>query len=319
MALHLIEPDRATLHGCFSRELPPVLTVDSGDTIRVRTLDAGWGLEPHTGPPWKRRRHERIEGRDRGHALCGPIAVRRAEPGMTLAVRIERIQPGAWGWTFAGGFATKLNQRLGLDSGDEYGLTWELDAHSMTGRNQSGETVRLRPFMGVLGNAPAEPGIHSTFPPRHTGGNLDCKELIAGSTLYLPIAVPGALFSIGDGHAAQGDGEVCGQAIECPMDVVEITLSLHEDLRLKLPRADSPAGWITFGFNEDLNVAMLIALEEMLELLCEDQGWERKHALAMASLLADFRVTQIVNGQCGVHAIVPHDTLASLRSEPQPR
>jgi acetamidase/formamidase len=319
MALHRLEPDRTTLHGCFSCELPPILTVDSGDTIRLRTLDAGWGLEPHTGPPWTRRRHERVPNRDRGHALCGPIAVRGAEPGMVLAVQIDRILPGAWGWTFAGGVATQLNQRLGLDSGDEYGLAWQLDAQSMTGRNQFGDTVRLRPFMGVLGNAPAESGIHSTFPPRDTGGNLDCKELIEGSTLYLPIAVPGALFSIGDGHAAQGDGEVCGQAIECPMDTVEIKLSLHEDLRLRLPRANSPAGWITFGFNEDLDAAMLIALEEMLDLLCADQGWERKHALGMASLLVDFRVTQIVNGQRGVHAIVSHETLAGLREEPRPR
>jgi len=202
MAIYTIEPDAQTLHGFFSPDLPPVLTIDSGDTIRFRTLDADWGLEPFTtfvppGPPPRRRATTTVVG-PMGHALCGPIAIRGAQPGMTLAIRIDALRPGPWGWTWAGG---------DLVDGEVL-HRWELDLDALRGRNQYGHQVALRPFMGVMGMPPAEPGQHATVPPRVTGGNLDCKELVVGSTLYLPIAVPGGLFSVGDGHALQGDGEV---------------------------------------------------------------------------------------------------------------
>jgi acetamidase/formamidase len=131
-----------------------------------------------------------------------------------------------------------------------------------------------------MGAAPAESGIHSTSPPRYCGGNIDCKELVRGSTIYLPISVEGALFSIGDGHAAQEDGEVSGTAIECPMDLVDITLTVREDLQLKLPRANTPAGWITFGFNEDLNLATGEALNGMVERIQEIHGVEKADAFS---------------------------------------
>ncbi len=163
--------------------------------------------------------------------------------------------------------------------------------------------------LAIMGMPPAEPGLHSTVPPRPTGGNLDCKELVAGSTLYLPIAVPGGLFSAGDGHARQGDGEVCVTAIECPMEAVDITFSLHPELRLAMPRAQTPAGWITFGLHEDLNEAALLALEGIVELLGELYGMDRHQALGMASVLVDLRVTQIVNQVKGVHAVLSHDRI----------
>src|SRR5439155_8973789 len=143
---------------------------------------------------------------------------------------------------------------------------------------------------------PDEPGLHSTGPPRVWGGNLDCKELVAGSTLFLPIPVAGALFSVGDGHAAQGDGEVCMTAIECPMDRVELTFRLHSDLRLTAPRAHTAAGWLTFGLHEDLNEATCLAVDAMLELMHEQYALDRADALALASLVVDLRITQIVNG-----------------------
>jgi acetamidase/formamidase len=179
----------------------------------------------------------------------------------------------------------------------------------MTGRNQHGHTVRLRPFLGVLGMPPAEPGIHPTRPPRRCGGNIDCKELVAGSALYLPIAVPGALFSAGDGHAAQGDGEVAGPAIECPMEQVDLTFALRDDLPLHVPYAHTPAGWVTFGLHEDLNEATLLALDAMLDLLAAQMGIHRKDALALASVAVDLRVTQIVNQVRGVHAVLPHGAI----------
>lgn len=305
MATYAIEPERATLHGKFSREHPPVLTIDSGDTVRFRTLEAGWALTPYqpSGAP-PERFEPRDPERDRGHALCGPIAIRGAQPGMTLEVRIDRLRLGPWGRTAAGGWSSPVNDRLGLTK-ERTALCWELDPDRLIGRDQYGHTLQLRPFLGVMGMPPEEPGLHPTAPPRFCGGNIDCKELVEGSSLYLPIAVPGGLFSTGDGHALQADGEASTTAIECPMELAELTFILHEEMHLSMPRAKTPAGWITFGFNADLNEATLVALEEMLGLMGELHGLRRLDALALASLVVDLRITQIVNGVNGVHAVLP--------------
>jgi acetamidase/formamidase len=312
MARYTIEPERRTLHGSFSRELEPVLTIDPGDTVCYRTLDAGWNLEQRrsTVESERPRKFEpRDQERDNGHALCGPIAIRGAQPGMTLAVRIKELRPGPWGWTASGGWHTPLNQRLGLDTQGTF-LLWTLDAEQMTGRDQHGHTVGLRPFMGILGMPPDEPGWHPTPPPRTTGGNIDCKELVAGSTLYLPIAVRGGLFSVGDGHAAQGDGEISCTAIECPMERVELEFDLLPDLRLTMPRANTPAGWITFGFHSDLYEATMIALEAMVELIQAEYRLDRPEAAGLASVVVDLRITQLVNGGIlGVHALLPHGAI----------
>lgn len=313
MAVYEVLPERATLHGQFSRELPPALTISSGDTVRYQTLDASWNVEPRTSPiPDERPRQfePRRADRDAGHALCGPVAIRGAEPGMTLAVHIQAIRPGPWGWTATGGWATRLNERLGIAEAPGHMHLWELDAERMTGRNQYGHVVRLHPFMGVMGMPPDEPGWHPTAPPRICGGNLDCKELVAGSTLYLPVSVPGALFSVGDGHAAQGDGEVSSTAIECPMEVVELTFELLPALQIPTPRAETPAGWVTMGISYDLYEASMLALEAMCDLLGEQFGVGRRDAVALASVAVDMRITQLVNGGIlGAHALLPHDAL----------
>ncbi len=310
MRVHTIEPARDTLHGLFSRGLPPAITIDSGDTVVLRTLDAGWGIGPPPAPGADPPRFEgaRPEWKGDGHALCGPIAVRGAEPGMTLEVRINDLRPGSWGWTGGGGPFSALNTRLGVDDREEP-LHWELDATRMTGRDQHGHTVLLRPFLGVIGMPPAEPGKHPTSPPRATGGNLDCKELVVGSSLFLPVAVPGGLLSAGDGHAAQGDGEVGGTAIECPMERVELTVVVHDDARLTTPHARTPAGWVTFGLNEDLNEAMVAALDQMLILMGQLLAVTRHQALALASVAVDLRVTQVANGVWGIHALLPHGAI----------
>ncbi|MGA7731870.1 MAG: acetamidase/formamidase family protein, partial [Chloroflexia bacterium] len=243
-------------------------------------------------------------------ALCGPIFIEGAEPGMALEVRIDEVVPGSFGSTIAGGWSNETNDWLGVGEGtEECVLDWDLDAATMTGRNQLGHTLALRPFMGVMGMPPAEPGIHPTAPPRVTGGNIDCKELVAGSTLYLPIAVPGGLFSVGDGHALQADGEASTTAIECPMDRVTLTFGLRPDMRLSMPRAHTPAGWLTLGFHEDLREATMIALSAMLDLMMEHHNLTRLQALALASLVVDLRITQIVNGVRGAHAILPHGAI----------
>jgi acetamidase/formamidase len=309
---HRIEPIRPNLHGHFSSSLAPVLTIDSGDRVIYSTLDAGWGLihQPRLFCP-----PERLEPRDPeldgGHALCGPIAIRGAEPGMTLEVRILSLQVGAWGWSYAGGFTTPLNERLGVADGFKKMLWywWSIRADEGVAVNQHGRAVRIRPFPGILGMPPAEPGVHSTVPPRPTGGNIDCKELLPGSSLFLPIAVAGGLFSAGDGHAVQGDGEISGSALECPLERLELEFVLHPTRTLAMPRANTPAGWITFGFHENLDEATALALEAMLDLLDELTGCGRKDAVALASLLVDLRITQITNELRGVHAILPHGAL----------
>jgi acetamidase/formamidase len=306
MAVYEIEPEKGTLVGSFSRDYAPILAIDAGDTVRYRTLDAGWGCAPPNTP--NRFFEPRTKGRDDGHALCGPIEVRGARPGMTLEVQIREVRPGPWGWTWAGPRFSDWNRQFGLE-GEGGGCTWSLDAETMTGRSQLGHTISLRPFMGILGMPPDEPGIHSTMPPRPCGGNMDCKELVAGSTLYLPITVPGALFCVGDGHAAQGDGEVCTTAVECPMERVELAFHLRDDPQLTAPRAQTPAGWITLGFDPDLDQAALMAMTGMLDLVAERYGLKRAEALALASVVVDLRITQVCNGVRGVHALLPHGAI----------
>ncbi|HZZ95604.1 MAG TPA: acetamidase/formamidase family protein [Jatrophihabitantaceae bacterium] len=301
-----IEARGSALHGVFDRAISPVLTIEAGDTVRAETLDAWWSAGPYTGGAPDERARVPEHTADAGHALTGPIAIRGAVPGRTLAVRIDSVTPGTYGATVTGGRPTVFNVRSGIESVCTV-HAWELDVDALTGRNQFGHTVALRPFMGVMGVAPAAPGPHSTIPPRRTGGNLDCKELVAGSTLYLPIAVDGALFSVGDGHAAQGDGEVAGTAIECPM-TVELTFDVV-DLPIDTPVADTPAGWVTMGVADTLDDACYRALNAMYDLMQRRFELDRADAVALASVVVDTRVTQIVNQVVGVHAVLPHDAV----------
>lgn len=304
MALHSIPLERRTLHGHFSRELEPVLTVESGDSVAFACLNSGWRNAEHERFP------ERREGElDAGHALIGPIAVRGARAGQTLEVRIDELRVGAGGVTQAGGWSTPLNDRLGLDGGETLTVLWTLDAGRGVGASDTGRDVALAPFLGVIGMPPDEAGVHSTAPPRPSGGNIDCKELVAGTTLFLPIPVDGALLSAGDGHAAQGDGEVSQLAIEAPLEHAQLTLSLRDNLPLRWPIAWTPDAWLTFGFDEDLDEAAAIAIEGMLELMEREHALDRREALALASVVVDLRVTQLVNGARGIHARLAHDAL----------
>ena len=308
--LHEIPLERRTLHGHFSRELEPVAEVFSGDVIRFSTLDAGWGLEPPHPDGSERRRFEPLDPElDSGHPLIGPVNVRNARAGMTLEVEIEEVRVGSFGLTVAGGWSTFLNDRLGVGEGESRVLAWELDADAAVGRDRDGREVALAPFLGVLGMPPPEPGTYPTGPPRAWGGNLDCKELVAGTTLLLPIPVDGALFSAGDGHARQGDGEVSSTAIECPLERAQLSLSLRDDLQLAAPVARTRDEWLAFGLGEDLDEAAANAVESMLELMGRELGLERRDALALASVVVDLRVTQVVNGVLGVHAVLRDDAI----------
>jgi acetamidase/formamidase len=303
MAHHEIPLERRTLHGHFSRDLEPVVTVDSGDSVSFACLNAGWRTAEHEIFP------DRDDELDAGHALIGPIAIRDARAGQTLVVAIDDVRVGSGGVTQAGGWSTPLNDRLGVGDGDTLTLLWSLEADAGIGRSDSGREVALHPFLGVIGMPPDEPGVHSTAPPRRCGGNIDCKELVAGTSLFLPIPVDGALLSAGDGHAAQGDGEVSQLAIEAAIDRAQLTLSVVDDLALDNPVAWTPGAWLTFGFDEDLDEAAAQATDGMLELMGREHGIERREALALASVVVDLRVTQLVNGVLGVHARLAHDAL----------
>ena len=179
---HDVPLERATLHGHFSRDLAPVLTIERGDAVRIATPNAGWELDDRSDFVPRR------SPEDDGHALAGPLEVRGALAGQTLVVQIDEVLPGPWGVTL---------------TAPPHKVDWELDGDRW---RLGGHSVPSAPFLGVVGMPPAEPGEHSTIPPRKWGGNIDCKELVAGTTLYLPIPVDGALVMAGDGHGAQGDG-----------------------------------------------------------------------------------------------------------------
>jgi acetamidase/formamidase len=286
---HKIPLERRTVHGHFSAALPPVLTIDPGDTVSFQALDALWGWEPEG--EWFDDLDPEL---DSGHPLTGPIAVRGVAAGDTLVVRTDRLVPRGFGVTLAE---------------HPTAVRWRLDNDRGIATADSGLTVRMAPFLGVIGMPPPQSGVHSTIPPRRFGGNIDCRELTVGSTLYLPVGVDGALLSAGDAHAAQGDGEVSGTAIECPLELAELTIDVRRDLDLRMPVARSGNRWIALGFDEDLDRAAELALETMLDLMERELGFDRDRALALASVVVDLRVTQIVNQVKGVHAVLADDAL----------
>ncbi|TKV29855.1 acetamidase [Arthrobacter sp. NamB2] len=306
MATHRLPAAPETATQVLSRDTPPVLRIQPGDRVVVESLDAWGHLERQEAPgavtPY------RFEDR-RGHALTGPIEVAGAMPRDVLSVGFDTLETAEWGWTAAGRRDDAFMRSMGLEGTDPAWLLWELDSGAGTGTNQYGHVVRLAPFLGVVGLPPIEPGEHSTTPPRtQGGGNIDCRELTAGSTLFLPVTVPGALLHLGDGHAAQGDGEVGGTAIECGMTTT-LTVDIVRDAPLRSIHAVTPTSRITFGFDADLNRATAEALGAMLTWLQQLHGVERKVALALASSVVDLRVTQIANHTWGVHAVLAIDAV----------
>lgn len=288
----------------FDPDLPPAFVVEDGERFTVQALDAhGFTRRPdragEDAPQLLRTR--------RGHCLAGPVAVRGAAPGDVLAVTLHSVRTAGWGWTTAGAVATPLNERLGTTA--RVDLLWDVDDDAATATNQLGFTVDVAPFLGVIGTTPAEPGQHSTVPPRPGhGGNVDCRSLVAGSTLFLPVHVPGAMLCLGDGHAAQGDGEVCGTAVECGT-TTELTVRVATAPALPTVHAVTPTERLTFGFDADLGVATEAALDDMVTWIAAEHGLDRSTALALLSPCLDLRVTQVANVTWGVHAALRHDAL----------
>lgn len=314
MADFELRATRDTVHaGGFSPDLPPALTVDSGDRVRVETF-TGFkvceGAPPAFAPPEvletiRTLPPERVTGAG-PHLLTGPIAVRGAEPGDVLEVKLEAIAP-----RLDMGF--NITRRALNPLGDRFPETLRflaLDRASQTCEfpPNSGIRVPLRPFFGILGVADATRNRNS-IPPGPFGGNLDNRHLQAGSRAFLPVFLPGALFSIGDGHSAQGDGEVNVTAIETAMNGT-IVLTVRKDLKLAQPLAETPTDYVVMGFGETLDAAFQQALEEAIAFLERFVGMDPEEAFVLCSIGVHFHITQVVNlPNKGVHGLIPKSLL----------
>ena len=308
---HRLEAAPATVHwGYFDPTLPPVLEIDSGDEVIVTSLSGDASVLPGPGysvPDALLEIHRTVEKKLPGHLLTGPIRVAGAKAGQVLQVDIMGVRPTLdWGYTYC----SPLKGALPYDDIEDTLVHTRLDADAGTGTLPWGLALPLSPFFGVMGVAPPPAwGMISSIQPRAHGGNLDNKELVAGTTLYLPIHVDGALLSVGDGHGCQGDGEVCVTAIETALEG-HFRLTVRDDMTLTVPRAETPTHLMTMGFDQDLDDAAASALREMISLIQGRTNLSKEHAYILCSLACDLRVTQIVNGEKGIHAMLPKSVLS---------
>ena len=315
MTHHILKASCQTVHlGGFSHQLEPVLTVDSGDSIEVETY-TGFYLYDKAPPEFitpefleicQHLPAERKVGPG-PHLLTGPIYVSNAEPGDVLEVKLEAISPRLPigfnairpGWGALPQQFTEPRLRF---------IPLDLDKGIAEFPSGSGIHIPLKPFFGILGVATAETS-RSSVPPGSYGGNIDNRELQAGSKIFLPVFVPGALLSIGDGHSAQGDGEIDVTAIETSMNGT-IQINLRKDLKFTNPIAETPTDIITLGFGETLDEAFEFALKQMITWLERFVGLSAEEAYVLCSLAVNFHITQVVNTpQKGVHGMLPKSIL----------
>ncbi len=293
--------------GYYWSEAAPVLRIASGDIVDVVTMITSRPdrLEQAGVPAGQVQQSlrdivDRVTDRGPGgHILTGPIYVEGAEAGDVLEVRMLSVNLEIpYGYNGCSGFVPENcnEQRMRII---------QFDVESMTAEFAPGIVIPLKPFFGSMGVAPPpDAGRWSSNPPWIHAGNLDNKELVAGTTLLIPVHVAGALFEVGDGHAAQGDGEVDQTAIETSLRG-RLQLTVRKDMSLKWPRAETPTHFITMGTDEDLTVATRIAVEQTIAFLMESRGLDRGAAYALTSLAVDLRITQLVDGYVGVHAMIP--------------
>jgi acetamidase/formamidase len=305
---HRLDAAPETVHwGYFDAKLPPRMTVNSGDTVVISTVSGHVGHLPDpasglTVPPALKAIHEQLEPKIGGpHILTGPVAVRGAKAGHVLEVRIKSIELHMnWGYNMI----RPLLGALPNDFNTARLIHIPLDKERMVGTLSWGLELELKPFFGIMAVAPPPAwGMIASPPPRKNGGNMDNKELVAGTTLYLPIHADEALFSCGDGHGAQGDGEVCVTAIETGL-IGTFELIVRDDMTLEWPMAETPTHVMTMAFDPDLDDCVVIALRDMIKLIVARTGLSREDAYMLCSLAADVRVTQVVNGSKGVHVML---------------
>ncbi len=295
-------PNSHTIHGRnhhfgWDNANPPVLTVAPGDRVEFEVLDASGGQLDRGSTVAD------VAALDFGkiNPVTGPVYVDGAEPGDALKVTIESFTPSGWGWT-----ANIPGFGLLADQFEEPALhIWSYDAEGLAPAAYGpGGRVPLKPFCGTIGVAPGEAGLHSIVPPRRVGGNMDIRDLSAGTVLYLPVEVVGALFSVGDTHAAQGDGEVCGTAIESPMSL-SLTFEVEKDAGLAFPRYDTAGpvsrhfdekGYhVTTGIGPELMDNARAAVSGMIDLLGKLHGLAAGDAYMLCSVCADLRISEVVD------------------------
>ncbi|KAI0919458.1 hypothetical protein AcV5_001516 [Taiwanofungus camphoratus] len=300
MSIHAIK--RSQSHLAWDNSIPPVLRVASGDTVTFDCLDASNGqITPaSTVSTIASLVFSQLD------QVNGPVYINSAQPGDTLRIDVLSVETAEWGWTGCiPGFGLLADEfpepalkiwMLQKSAGEsqEYGFAWFDEAR--------GIKIPLRPFAGEMGVAPGEKGAFSTIPPYKTGGNIDTRHLAAGSTLYLPVEVEGALFSIGDGHAAQGDGEVCGTAIETPMKVTVRLTVLRDKHYITTPHFSSTTSnpsteeyYCTTGVDSDIREATRAAVRNMITFLGAEHGLDRVEAYMLCSVACDIRMHEVVD------------------------
>ncbi|HYK87623.1 MAG TPA: acetamidase/formamidase family protein [Acidobacteriota bacterium] len=307
---HLRATPQTVVWGYYAAGTKPALRIHSGDTVEVETLITNSPIRlEEAGVPADQVQaslrdiyREVVNKGPGGHILTGPIYVEEAEPGNVLEVRVRdarlaipyaynAFRPGA-------GFLPEDFPYARIK-------IIPLDEKRMVARFSDGIEVPLRPFFGSMGVAPPESaGRVSSAPPGIHAGNLDNKELVAGTTLYIPIHVPGALFEVGDGHAGQGNGEVTITALETSLNGT-LQFVVHKNRKLRWPRAETPTHYLTMGLSEDLNEATKIAVREMIDFLAGEKGISRDDAYMLTSVAGDLSITQLVDGTKGVHMMLP--------------
>jgi acetamidase/formamidase len=302
---HELRSSPTTVHwGIFDASLPPALRIASGDTVTFQCLSGEPNDLPPSGfdiPPELREVHAQVKRGPGPHFMTGPVHVEGAKPGDVLEIRILSAELRSdWGWNIiVPGHGT-----LPEDFPSLRRLHIRLDRERMLAKLPWGTELPLKPFFGVMGVAPPPDwGAITSVIPRAHGGNLDNKELVPGTTLYLPVFAEGGLLSLGDGHAVQGDGEVCLTAIEtCLSGKMEI--HLRKDMRLRFPRAETPTHHITMAAEPDLDDAAKEALRDMIALIRAESGLIAEDAYTLCSLAADLRITQLVDVNKGVHVML---------------
>ena len=305
---HYLNPTPQTVHwGHFNASIPAVLQVESGDEVVIDTFSGGMSevADPSLFRPEHRLIVDTVPQIMGPHILTGPVHVKGAEPGDTLEVRILNIELTTdWGWNII----RPLKGALPEDFPNLSRRVIPIDRQTNMARLPWGVDVPLRPFFGIIGVAPPPAyGLVSSVEPREYGGNIDNIEFIPGTSLFLPVFVPGANLSVGDGHAVQGDGEVCLTALETCLKG-RFQVIVHKQ-SLNFPRAITPTHYISMGMDVDLDDAAKQALRNMIKWLTEIKPWTAEEAYVFCSLACDLHVTQLVDGNKGIHAMVSRSVI----------
>ena len=322
--VHVVESNKDTVHlGVYDTNLPPIVTLDSGDTVSYPNTWSHFLNQMEPGVPIDKLAQLRKDNPGKGpHSIIGPVAVKGAEPGDVLEVRYKRLQPDSWGAVFnnPGALGTGL---LASDFSQGQIKYLTFDFKKMSAEFAPNINVPLKPFQGTLGLAPPDgyyqplsPGVTSSVPPGPHAGNTDVSEMSEGSIMFIPVWKAGALIYTGDSHAVQGDGEISLTALETRMKEMRIQVFLHKQQNFAWPIAETSTHWITLGLDKDLNTAMQMAARNAIKFLSTRAKITELDAYALCSIAVSFRVTQVVDIVRGVHAMIPKSLFSGqLREE----